>query len=133
MSMQDPTANMLTIIRNAIMVKNPYVFIPYSQFNEQIIKKLLQERYIRGYRVIKNKDNNLSNLLIKLAYIDNVSVITNLKRISKPGIRIYVNNNEIPRVLNAMGLAIISTSKGILTDKEARKLRIGGEVVAYIW
>lgn len=133
MSMQDPIANMLTIIRNAIKSKKRYVVVPYSKFLEKIIKKILQEKYIKSYKIIKKKDSNLSLLKITLAYIENQSVITNLKRISKPGVRIYAKYDEMPRVLNNLGLAIISTSKGILTDKEARTRKIGGEVIAYVW
>lgn len=134
MSMQDPIADMLTRIRNATKVKKESVVFPYSTIKEKIVKKMLNEKFISGYKIIKSKKANVHNMIIVfLKYADNLSIITDLKRISKPSFHVYVDNKHIPNVLNGLGIAILSTSKGILTDKEAKNQNIGGEVIAYIW
>ena len=124
----DPIADMLTRIRNANQMRYEEVLIPTSKMKVEIAKILLEEGYIKKY-VEEGR-----TLTVTLKYAENKErVITGLKRISKPGLRVYAKSDEIPRVLNGLGIAILSTSKGIMTDKEARKENIGGEVLAYIW
>ena len=124
----DPIADMLTRIRNANQMRYEDVLIPTSKMKVEIAKILLEEGYIKNY-VIEDR-----TLTVTLKYAEGKKrVITGLKRISKPGLRVYAKSDEIPRVLNGLGIAILSTSKGIMTDKEARKQNIGGEVLAYIW
>ena len=126
--MTDPIADMLTRIRNANQMRNKEVAMPTSKMKVEIAKLLDSEGFIAGYTV---KDNTLT---LTLKYGQNKErVITGLKRISKPGLRVYAKVDEIPRVLNGLGIAIISTSKGLMTDKEARTQNLGGEVLAYIW
>lgn len=128
----DPIADMLTRIRNASNVKHKSVEIPASNTKKRLAEILLNEGFIKSYNV--TEDNKQGIVKIELKYgADNKKVITGLKRISKPGLRVYAKSNEIPRVLGGLGIAIISTSQGIMTDKEARKLGIGGEVVCYVW
>lgn len=128
----DPIADMLTRIRNASNVKHKSVEIPASNTKKKLAEILLNEGFIKSYNV--TEDNKQGIVKIELKYgADNKKVITGLKRISKPGLRVYAKSNEIPRVLGGLGIAIISTSQGIMTDKEARKLGIGGEVVCYVW
>ncbi|MGI6706115.1 MAG: 30S ribosomal protein S8 [Clostridia bacterium] len=128
----DPIADMLTRIRNAIVAKHEVVDIPASNAKRAIADILLAEGYIKGFELID--DGKQGVLKITLKYGPNKErVISGLKRISKPGLRVYAKKDEVPRVLKGLGIAIISTSKGIMTDKEARKLGIGGEVMAYIW
>ncbi|MEA3424373.1 MAG: 30S ribosomal protein S8 [Bacillota bacterium] len=128
----DPIADMLTRIRNASNVKHKSVEIPASNTKNKLAEILLNEGFIKSYNVAE--DNKQGIVKIELKYgADNKKVITGLKRISKPGLRVYVKSNEIPKVLGGLGIAIISTSQGIMTDKDARKLGIGGEVVCYIW
>lgn len=132
MSMTDPIADYLTRIRNAIKARHTKVDIPFSRLKEEITKILLEYRYIQNY--IKIDDGKQGMIRIYLKYDDDEnSVITMLKRISKPGLRNYVKANEIPRVLNNLGIAIISTPKGVVTDREARQFGVGGEVLCYIW
>lgn len=132
MVMTDPVADMLTRIRNANVVKHEKLELPASKLKAEVADILKREGYIRDYEVIE--DNKQGVLRIFLKYGSNEQrVITGLKRISKPGRRIYVKANEVPRVLNGLGTAIVSTSKGVLSDKEARQQAIGGEVIAYIW
>lgn len=132
MTMTDPIADMLTRIRNALQQKHDYVSMPSSKEKERIAKILLEEGYIKGYDVVEDGVNKI--LTIALKYGKNgEKVITNLRRISKPGLRIYAKAENLPRVLNGLGTAIISTSKGVMTDRDARKANIGGEVIAYIW
>ena len=132
----DTIADMLTRIRNANQMRYEEVRVPSSNIKKEIARILKEEGFIKDYKVV-NSDENSSvqdTILLTLKYTDKKErVITGLKRISKPGLRVYVKNDEIPRVLNGLGIAIISTSKGIMTDKEARKENIGGEVLAYIW
>ena len=126
--MTDPIADMLTRIRNANQMRNKEVAMPTSKMKVEIAKLLDSEGFIAGYTV---KDNTLT---LTLKYGQNKErVITGLKRISKPGLRVYAKAEELPTVLNGLGIAIISTSKGIMTDKEARKNSLGGEVIAYVW
>ena len=126
--MTDPIADMLTRIRNANQMRNKEVAMPTSKMKVEIAKLLDSEGFIAGYTV---KDNTLT---LTLKYAENKErVITGLKRISKPGLRVYAGATEIPKVLNGLGIAIISTPKGVMTDKLARKNNVGGEVIAYIW
>ena len=127
----DPIADMLTRIRNANQMRYKEVEVPASKMKNEIARILKEEGFIVDYKV---KKNNIQNILVlSLKYVDKERVITGLKRISKPGLRVYVKAEEVPYVLNGLGIAIISTSKGVMTDKEARKQNIGGEVLAYIW
>lgn len=131
MNLTDPIADMLTRIRNAVRAKHTTVDVPYSKVKNQIANILLEEGFIADLELVENGVNK--NIRITLKYKDSKSVIQGLKRISKPGLRIYAEKEELPRVLNGLGIAIISTSKGIVTDKVARKENVGGEVMAYIW
>ena len=131
MNLTDPIADMLTRIRNAVRAKHTTVDVPYSKVKNEIAKILLDEGFVADIETVENGVNK--NIRITLKYKDSKSVIQGLKRISKPGLRIYAEKEELPRVLNGLGIAIISTSKGIVTDKVARKENVGGEVIAYIW
>ncbi len=132
MVMTDPIADMLTRIRNANVVRHPELELPSSKLKVEIADILKREGYIRDYEVIE--DNKQGILRIYLKYgANNERVITGLKRISKPGLRVYAKADEVPRVLNGLGIAIVSTSKGVLSDREARSQSVGGEVLAYIW
>ena len=131
MNLTDPIADMLTRIRNAVKAKHTTVDVPYSKVKAEISNILLKEGFIADMELVENGVHK--NIRITLKYKDSKSVIQGLKRISKPGLRIYAEKEELPRVLNGLGIAIISTSKGIITDKEARKQNVGGEVMAYIW
>ena len=128
----DPIADMLTRIRNANQMRNKEVEIPASKIKVEIAKILKEEGFIVDY---KTKKNNVQDVLVlTLKYGENKErVITGLKRISKPGLRAYVKADEVPKVLNGLGIAIISTSRGVMTDKNARQQSLGGEVLAYIW
>ncbi len=128
----DTIADMLTRIRNANQMRYEEVSVPASKIKESIAKILKDEGFIKNYKVVK--EGAQGTILLTLKYTDKKErVITGLKRISKPGLRVYAKNDEVPKVLNGLGIAIISTSKGIMTDKQARKENIGGEVLAYIW
>lgn len=130
--MTDPIADMLTRIRNANKAKFDTVEIPSSNMKAEIARVLKEEGYIVSYEIKENEVQN--SLIITLKYMENgEKVIRGLKRISKPGLRVFAKSEELPRVLNGLGIALISTSKGIMTDKQARELGIGGEVLAYIW
>ena len=130
--MTDPIADMLTRIRNANQMKYESVEVPASNIKEEIAKILKEEGFISNYEIKKDKVQN--TIVLNLKYGQNKErVITGLKRISKPGLRVYAKAEEIPKVLNGLGIAIVSTSKGIMTDKNARKESLGGEVLAYIW
>ena len=130
--MTDTIADMLTRIRNALTAKHDSVEVPASTVKKAIAQILLDEGYIKGFEV--TEDGIRKNLKIQLKYGPNKQrVIVGLKRISRPGLRVYARKDEIPKVLGGMGVAIISTSRGIMTDREARKQGIGGEVLAYIW
>ena len=128
----DVIADMLTRIRNANQMRYKEVKIPASKLKCELAKILKEEGFIKDYKLVK--DDVQGVIIVTLKYGDNKErVITGLKRISKPGLRVYAKSDEIPKVLNGLGIAIISTSKGIMTDKEARKQNVGGEVIAYIW
>ena len=128
----DTIADMLTRIRNANQMRYEEVRVPSSNIKKEIARILKEEGFIKDYKIVD--DNVQGTIELTLKYTDKKErVITGLKRISKPGLRVYVQKDEVPKVLNGLGIAIISTSKGIMTDKEARKENIGGEVLAYIW
>ena len=127
----DSIADMLTRIRNANKQKHQTVDVPYSKVKNEIAKILLEEGYVSSFEVAENGSHK--TLRIELKYDSNKPVIQGLKRISKPGLRIYAEAENLPRVLNGLGIALISTSKGVMTDKQARQLGVGGEVLAYIW
>ena len=132
MLVTDPIADMLTRIRNALVVKHDTVEVPVSNMKLAIADILLNEGYIKGYTVSEGGVEKMMNITLKYGP-NRQRVITGLKRISKPGLRVYARKDNIPKVLNGLGIAIISTSKGIMTDREARKQGVGGEVLAYIW
>lgn len=132
MVMTDPIADFLTRIRNANMVRHELFEVPASKMKLAIAKILEQEGYIKGYEVIEDNKQNIIRVFMKYGQ-DNERVITNLKRISKPGLRVYANTDQVPKVLNGLGIAIISTPEGVITDKEARQKHVGGEVIAYVW
>ncbi len=132
MSVTDPIADLLTRIRNANQMRYNEVVVPKSNVKLEIVKILKDEGYIADYKVIKEEVQD--NIVITLKYGKNKErVISGLKRISKPGLRVYAKAEEIPTVLNGLGISIVSTSKGIMTGKEARKENLGGEVLAYVW
>jgi small subunit ribosomal protein S8 len=128
----DAIADMLTRMRNALKVKHEDVVVPASKEKKEIARILLEEGYINGFEVVQN--GKFQDLLISLKYTsEGQSVIQGLKRISKPGLRIYAQADKIPQVISGLGIAIISTNKGIVTDKVARQLNVGGEVIAFVW
>ncbi len=133
MTMSDPIADMLTRIRNANTAKHDTVDVPSSKMKLAIADILVKEGYIKGYEIAEN--GVAKNIVIELKYgkDKNEKVITGLKRISKPGLRVYANKDELHKVLGGLGTAIISTNKGVITDKEARALNVGGEVLAFVW
>lgn len=132
MIVTDPISDMLTRIRNAQTARHETVLIPGSKMKKAIAEILLAEGYISSVEYIEDKIQGKIKITLKYTE-DNKKVISGLKRISKPGLRIYASVEELPRVLNGLGIAIISTSKGVVTDREARKLGLGGEVLAYVW
>ncbi len=133
MTISDPIADMLTRIRNANTAKHDTVDVPASKMKNSIAEILYTEGYIEKYEIIE--DGNFKTIRITLKYgkDKNEKIITGLKRISKPGLRVYAGKEDIPRVLGGLGIAILSTNQGVVTDKEARKLAVGGEVLAYVW
>ena len=133
MAMNDPIADMLTRIRNANTAKHDTVEVPASKIKIAIADILVNEGYIAKYDLVD--DGSFKNLLITLKYgaDKNEKIITGIKRISKPGLRVYAGKDELPRVLGGLGIAILSTNQGVITDKEARKLQVGGEVLAFVW
>ena len=133
MTMSDPIADMLTRIRNANSAKHDTVEVSSSKMKLAIAKILLDEGYIKSYELVD--DGNFKSIKITLKYgaDKNDKVISGIKRISKPGLRVYASKDELPRVLGGLGVAIISTNQGVITDKEARKLQVGGEVLAFVW
>ena len=133
MAMSDPIADMLTRIRNANTAKHDTVDIPASKIKLAIAEILLNEGYIKKYEVIEDGNFKTIQVTLKYGQDKNEKIITGIKRISKPGLRVYAGKDELPRVLGGLGIAIISTNKGIVTDKEARKLQVGGEVLAFVW
>ena len=132
MYLTDPIADMLTRIRNANMVRHEKLEVPASKMKREIAEILKREGFIRDVEYIEDNKQGILRIFLKYGP-NNERVITGLKRISKPGLRVYAKANEVPRVLNGLGIAILSTSQGILTDKEARQKGTGGEVLAYIW
>ena len=130
--MTDPIADMLTRIRNANQMRYEEVEVPASKIKEEIAKVLKEEGYIAGYKIKKGDVQN--TIVLNLKYVNRKErVITGLKRISKPGLRVYAKANEMPKVLNGLGIAIVSTSKGIMKAKKAKENSLGGEVLAYVW
>ncbi|RED54611.1 MULTISPECIES: 30S ribosomal protein S8 [Cohnella] len=132
MVMSDPIADMLTRIRNANLVRHESVELPASTVKKQIAEILKREGFIRDAEYVEDNKQGLIRIFLKYGP-NNERVITGLKRISKPGLRVYTKSTEVPRVLGGLGIAIISTSKGIITDKEARQGKSGGEVLCYVW
>ncbi len=128
----DPIADMLTRIRNAGQAKFKTVDVPASNIKRDIAEILFNEGYIKSYEEIKNDNQGIIRITLKYTE-KGKKVISGLRRISKPGLRIYASKEELPKVLNGLGIALISTSKGIMTDKKARELGVGGEVLAYVW
>lgn len=132
MVMTDPIADLLTRIRNANQAKHETVKIPASKVKLEILEVIKKEGYIKSYEVVE--EENVSNIVVTLKYTDKKErVIKGITRISKPGLRAYAKASEMPKVFNGLGIAIVSTSNGIMTDREARKQNVGGEVMAYVW
>ena len=132
MTMTDPIADMLTRIRNANTVGHETVEVPASNMKKSIAGILKEEGYIKDFEVIEDDKQGIIRVFLKYG-ANGEKVITNLKRVSKPGLRVYKKREDLPKVLNGLGIAIISTSEGLLTDKEARQKNVGGEVIAYVW
>ncbi len=134
MTISDPIADMLTRIRNANTAKHDSVDVPSSKIKLSIAQILLDEGYITSYQIDKDERGfDVIHIELKYGRDKNEKVITGIKRISKPGLRVYANKDELPKVLGGLGVAIISTNNGVITDKEARKLGVGGEVLAFVW
>ncbi|MCQ4726883.1 30S ribosomal protein S8 [Anaerotignum faecicola] len=133
MSMSDPIADMLTRIRNGNTAKHDTVDVPVSKMKKAIADILTNEGYIKGYEVVEDGVKSTMKLTLKYGKDKNEKVITGIKRISKPGLRVFAGKDDLPKVLGGLGTAIISTSQGLMTDREARAKGIGGEVVAFIW
>jgi len=132
--MTDPIADMLTRIRNANVAKHDSVDVPASKMKTSIAEILQKEGFIKKYEIVKDeKGFDVIRITLKYGADKNEKVISGIKRISKPGLRVYANCEDLPKVLGGLGVAIISTNKGVLTDKEARKLNVGGEVLAFVW
>ena len=131
--MTDPIADMLTRIRNANTAKHDTVDVPASKMKISIAEILLKEGYIKSFELVDNGNFKDIRITLKYGKDKNEKIITGLKRISKPGLRDYANQEQLPKVLNGLGIAIISTNQGVVTDKEARKLNVGGEVLAFVW
>ena len=132
MVMTDPIADMLTRIRNANTVKHEQLELPASTIKKEIADILKREGFVKDYELIEDNKQGILRIFLKYG-VNEERVITGIKRISKPGLRVYAKANEVPRVLNGLGIAIVSTSKGMLSDKEARSQAVGGEVLAYVW
>ena len=133
MSMSDPIADMLTRIRNANTAKHDTVDIPASKMKQAIADILLKEGYVKAVDVVEEGNFKTIKITLKYGADKNEKILTGLKRISKPGLRVYASKDELPKVLGGLGTAIISTNQGVITDKEARKLQIGGEVLCFVW
>ena len=127
----DPIADLLTRIRNAITARHDTVSIPASKMKKAIVGILVDEGFVASSEIVEEQGH--SNIKVALKYVDGRNAITNLKRISKPGLRVYCGTQDLPKVLGGYGIAIISTSRGVMTDKKARELKVGGEVLAYVW
>lgn len=132
MSVTDPLADMFTVIRNASRAKKERLEFPSSKLKLEILNVFKKQGYIKNYKYISDNKQGMVRVYLKFKK-EKTPAITNIKRISKPGLRVYVTKDEIPRVLRGMGIAVISTSSGILTDAQARSLGVGGEVVCYVW
>ncbi|WP_147535676.1 MULTISPECIES: 30S ribosomal protein S8 [Bacillus] len=132
MVMTDPIADMLTRIRNANMVRHEKLEVPASNIKKEIAEILKREGFVRDVEYIEDNKQGIIRIFLKYGS-NNERVITGLKRISKPGLRVYAKSTEVPRVLNGLGVALVSTSQGVVTDKEARAKQVGGEILAYIW
>ena len=132
MTMTDPIADMLTRIRNANMVRHEKLELPASNVKKDIAEILKREGFVRDVEYVEDDKQGMIRIFLKYG-ANNERVITGLKRISKPGLRVYAKTNEVPRVLNGLGIALVSTSQGLVTDKEARAKQIGGEILAYVW
>ncbi|MBS4197877.1 30S ribosomal protein S8 [Lederbergia citri] len=132
MVMTDPIADLLTRIRNANMVRHEKLEVPASNIKKDIAEILKREGFVRDVEFIEDNKQGIIRIFLKYG-ANNERVITGLKRISKPGLRVYAKANEVPKVLNGLGIALVSTSQGVLTDKEARAKQVGGEVLAYVW
>ncbi|MBQ4001282.1 MAG: 30S ribosomal protein S8 [Lachnospiraceae bacterium] len=133
MAMSDPIADMLTRIRNANTAKHDTVDVPASKMKLSIAQILVDEGYITKYELVDDGDFKTIRITLKYGRDKNQKIISGLKRISKPGLRVFASKEDLPKVLNGLGIAIISTNKGVMTDKEARRQNVGGEVLAYIW
>lgn len=133
MTMSDPIADMLTRIRNANTAKHDTVDVPASKIKTEIARILLDEGYIKAYEIVEDGVVKTIKITLKYGADKNQKVISGLKRISKPGLRVYAGVENMPKVLGGLGIAIISTNKGIVTDKEARAMNVGGEVLAFVW
>ncbi len=133
MALSDPIADMLTRIRNANTAKHDTVDVPASKMKLAIADILLEEGYIKKYDIIENGSFKTIHIALKYGADKNEKMITGLKRISKPGLRVYAGKDELPRVLGGLGIAIISTNQGVITDKKAGELQVGGEVLAFVW
>ena len=133
MTMSDPITDMLTRIRNANIAKHDVVEVPASKMKKAISEILVNEGYIKGYEVKEDGVKSTIRMTLKYGKDKNEKVISGIKKISKPGLRVYADTDNLPKVLGGLGTAIISTNKGVITDKEARKLGVGGEVIAFIW
>jgi small subunit ribosomal protein S8 len=131
MTMTDPVADYLTRLRNALQARHKRVDIPASNLKRELTKLLVQHKFLTGF--IELKEGAQGTLRIQLKYSDDASVITGLKRVSRPGLRTYVDATSIPRVLGGLGIAVISTSRGLMTDRQAREAKVGGEVLCEIW
>ena len=132
MTMTDPVADMLTRIRNANVAGHATVDIPASKIKKNIAEILVKEGYIKGYEIVSGETQDVIRVTMKYGP-DKTKVISGIKKISKPGLKVYAKADEVPKVLGGLGIAIISTSSGLVTDKEARKLGVGGEVICYVW
>ena len=133
MTMSDPIADMLTRIRNSNTAKHDTVDVPSSKMKLAIADILVKEGYIASYEIVDDGAFKNIHMTLKYGADKNEKIITGIKRISKPGLRVYAGKDEIPRVLGGLGIAILSTNQGVITDKEARKLQVGGEVLAFVW
>ena len=131
MHLTDPIADILTRIRNGNMAKHTEVKVPFSKIKESMANILKNEGYITGYEI--KEEGNIRDIVVTLKYMDGDAVIKGLKRISKPGRRVYTSVESLPKVLGGLGIAIVSTPKGVITDKECRKHSVGGEVLCYVW
>lgn len=132
MTVTDPVADLLTRVRNANMANHDYVEVPASRMNVEILRILRDEGFVKGFELLKDRQFPTAKISLKYGPKQE-RILSNLKRVSKPGLRVYAKRDKVPRVLRGLGVAIISTSKGVMTDREARKLGIGGEVLCYVW